>query len=291
MSAVSRAIRPPRCANRLMADIGARRRTPTRRGARKDRAADKRNETSAVARKRWFDLGFLSRYDPWPRRLATVAVIIALWPLLMTFIYALLPPPASNLMITRLVNGNGLTYDWVSFDKISPYLPLAVVSSEDARFCSHNGVDWIEFSDVLDEATDGDGEGPIRGASTISMQTAKNLFLWDGRNPIRKVLEIPLAYWMDFFWSKRRMIEVYLNIVEWAPGIYGAEAASQYHFNKPAAKLTKREAALLAAVLPNPIKRSAGHPSKRVSRIAQRIMARMNIMGPYVTCLGLGSPL
>ena len=87
-------------------------------------------------------------------------------------------------------------------------------------------------------------EGPLRGASTIPMQTAKNLFLWDGRSFIRKGLEIPLAYWMDFVWSKRRMIEVYLNIVEWAPGVYGAEAASQLHFKKPAAKLTRREAAL-----------------------------------------------
>jgi monofunctional glycosyltransferase len=245
----------------------------------------------AAARKTWLSCASLERFGPWPRRLATAAAIVALWPLLMTFVYAFLPPPASNLMIARLINGDGLTYDWVSLDQISPYLPLAVVSSEDARFCSHNGVDWIEFSDVIDEATDGDGEGPIRGASTISMQTAKNLFLWEGRNPVRKVLELPLAYWMDFFWSKRRMIEVYLNVVEWAPGVYGAEAASRYHFKKPAAKLTRREAALLAAVLPNPIKRSAGKPSKRVSRIAQRIMGRMTIMGPYVTCLGLGSPL
>ncbi|MGE3873637.1 MAG: monofunctional biosynthetic peptidoglycan transglycosylase [Parvibaculaceae bacterium] len=275
-----------------MADTGARRRAlPARSGARQDGRADTGNEPSAVGRKSRVNPGVLGRYGPWPRRIATVAVFIVLWPLLMTFVYAVVPPPASNLMLSRLLNGNGLTYDWVSLDEISPYLPLAVVSSEDARFCSHNGVDWIEFSDVLDEATDGDGEGPVRGASTISMQTAKNLFLWDGRNPIRKVLELPLAYWMDLFWTKRRMIEVYLNIVEWAPGIYGAEAASRYHFKKPAAKLTKREAALLAAVLPNPIKRSAGKPSKRVSRIAGRIMARMNIMGPYVTCLRLGSPL
>lgn len=257
-----------------------------------DRPADTSSETSAVARKKtWLNFGFLKRYDPWSRRIATVAIIIALWPLVMTFVYAVVPPPASNLMIGRLVNGNGLTYDWVSLNQISPYLPLAVVSSEDQRFCAHNGVDWIEFSEILDEATDGDGEGPIRGASTISMQTAKNLFLWDGRNPIRKVIELPLAYWMDSIWTKRRMIEVYLNIVEWAPGVYGAEAAARYHFKKPASKLTKREAALLAAVLPNPIKRKAGRPSKRVLIVAQRIMARMNVMGPYVTCLRLGSPL
>ncbi len=275
-----------------MTDIGIRRRTsPVGRGARQDNSSDGNDETLPVARKTWFRSDLLKRSGPWPRRLATIAVFVALWPIVMTFVYAVLPPPASNLMITRLVNGNGISYDWVSLNDISPQLPLAVVSSEDARFCSHNGVDWIEFSDVLDEATDGDGEGPIRGASTLSMQTAKNLFLWDGRTPIRKVLELPLAYWMDLVWTKRRMIEVYLNIVEWAPGVYGAEAAARHHFRKSAAKLTKREAALLAAVLPNPIKRKAGKPSKRVSRIADRIMARMNIMGPYVTCLGLRGPL
>lgn len=275
-----------------MTDIGAKRRALVRRAPQQDYPAEIGSETSAVARKKtWFNFGFLRRYDPWPRRLATIAIFTALWPLVMTFVYAVVPPPASNLMITRLVYGNGLTYDWVSLDQISPYLPLAVVSSEDQRFCAHNGVDWVEFSEVLDEATDGDGEGPTRGASTISMQTAKNLFLWDGRNPIRKVIELPLAFWMDSIWTKRRMIEIYLNIVEWAPGVYGAEAAARYHFKKPAAKLTRREAALLAAVLPNPIKRRAGRPSKRVTIVAQRIMARMNVMGPYVTCLRLGSPL
>jgi monofunctional glycosyltransferase len=102
---------------------------------------------------------------------------------------------------------------------------------------------------------------------------------------LRKVLEIPVALWMDLIWSKRRMIEVYLNIVEWAPGVYGAEAAAQFHFKKSASKLTRNEAALLAAVLPNPIKRSAGKPSKGVRRIANRIQLRARIMGPYLTCL------
>ena len=250
-----------------MTDIGVRRRALLlRRGNQPADGTDAEisDETPSVPRKNWRISAFLKRFDPWPRRIATVALIAALWPVVMTFVYAVLPPPASNLMITRLFGGNGITYDWVSLDSISPHLPRAVVSSEDARFCSHNGVDWIEFSDVLDEATDGDGEGPVR-----------------------KALELPLAYWMDLVWTKRRMIEIYLNIVEWAPGVYGAEAAAQYHFKKPAAKLSKREAALLAAVLPNPIKRNAGKPSKRVNRIAQRIMARMNMIGPYVTCLGL----
>lgn len=221
----------------------------------------------------------------WLRRLSYVLAIMALWPVVMTVVYLVAPPPVSNIMLLRLVNGNGITYDWVSLDQISPHLPRAVITSEDARFCSHSGVDWIEVQGVIDDAL-GDEEASLRGASTIPMQTAKNLFLWDGRFAIRKIIEIPLAYWMDLVWSKRRMIEIYLNIVEWAPGVYGAEAAAQYHFKKPASKLTRREAALLAAVLPNPIKRNAGKPSKQVQRIARRIMIRMNGMGPHLTCLG-----
>ncbi len=223
----------------------------------------------------------------WQRiMLATVACVVA-WPIVMTLVYAVVPPPITNLQITRLLSGNGLTKDWVSFDRISPHLARAVLSSEDARFCEHSGVDWVEVQDVVDEVFD-DDEGPIRGASTLSMQTAKNLFLWEGRGPLgllRKGLEIPVALWMDLVWSKRRMLAVYLNIVEWAPGIYGAEAAARHHFGKSASKLSRREAALLAAVLPNPIKRRAGKPSRRVNRAADRILLRMAAMGPYLTCL------
>lgn len=212
---------------------------------------------------------------------------IAAWPFVMTLVYGVVPPPVSNLMVFRLFTGNGIHKDWIRLSEMSPALPGAVITSEDARFCSHYGVDWIEFQGVIEDALD-DDEAPIRGASTISMQTAKNLFLWEGRGvfgALRKGLEIPIALWMDGVWTKRRMIEVYLNIVEWAPGVYGAEAASQLHFGKPASKLTRREAALLAAVLPNPIKRKAGKPSKRVSRMAARIDARARIMGPYLACL------
>jgi monofunctional glycosyltransferase len=227
---------------------------------------------------------YLNRLAPWQRWLVYVLGCIVAWPIVMTLVYTVVPPPFSNLMILRLFTGNGITKDWVSLDQMSPSLPRAVITSEDARFCEHHGVDWVEFQGVVDDVFD-DDEGPIRGASTISMQTAKNMFLWDGRNVARKGLEIPMAYWMDFVWSKKRMIEIYLNIVEWAPGVYGAEAASQFHFHKPAAKLSRREAALLAAVLPNPIKRKAGKPSKRVNSVANRIMGRMNGMGGYLTCI------
>jgi monofunctional biosynthetic peptidoglycan transglycosylase len=232
-------------------------------------------------------LNLQQRYQklgPWPRRGIMMALVICALPVVLTFVYAVVPPPVSNLMLLRLVQGNGIHKDWVSLDQISRYLPAAVISSEDARFCAHHGVDWVEMGNVVEDVFD-DDEGPTRGASTISMQTAKNLFLWDGRSVIRKVLEMPLALIMDGLWTKRRMLEVYLNIVEWAPGVYGAEAAAQHHFRKPAKNLTRREAALLAAVLPNPIKRKAGKPSKRVRTIADRIQIRARGMEPYLTCL------
>ena len=209
---------------------------------------------------------------------------LAAWPLVMTLVYAIVPPPVSNIMLLRALGGAGIDKQWVALEDISPNLPRAVIASEDARFCEHRGVDWREFQGVIEDALEKD-EGPVRGASTIPMQTAKNLFLWDGRFAIRKLIELPVAMWMDFVWSKRRMIEIYLNIVEWAPGVYGAEAAAQHHFGKSAKNLTKRQAALLAAVLPNPIKRNAGKPSWGVRRIADRILIRMRGMEPYLACL------
>lgn len=224
------------------------------------------------------------RLKRWQRWLLGLGTALIAWPFVMTLVYAVVPPPASNLMLLRALSGSGMDYRWVPLSQISPHLPRAVISSEDARFCEHNGVDWVEFQNVVDDVFD-DEEGPIRGASTIPMQLAKNLFLWDGRNPVRKGLELPIAYWMDLMLPKKRLIELYLNEVEWAPGVYGAEAAAQFHFRKPAARLTRREAALLAAVLPNPIKRKAGKPSRRVNAIANRIQARMGGMGSYLTCL------
>lgn len=220
----------------------------------------------------------------WQQWVIGIALAIVLWPLVMTFVYAVVPPPFSNVMLTRLIDGNGLHKQWMPLDQMSPWLARAVVSSEDQRFCSHHGVDWVEFQDAVGDQVSA-GEAPTRGASTISMQTAKNLFLWDGHSVIRKILELPLSYYMDFIWTKHRMLEVYLNIAEWAPGVYGAEAAAQRHFGKSAAQLTRREAALLAAVLPNPIKRQAGKPSRHVNLVAARIQFRMAAIDAYLTCI------
>jgi monofunctional biosynthetic peptidoglycan transglycosylase len=168
----------------------------------------------------------------------------------------------------------------VSFDEISPHLVQSVVMGEDGRFCEHGGVDWDALMLVLDREG-----GPNRGASTISMQTVKNLFLWNSRSYVRKGLEIPLALYADLVWSKRRMIEIYLNIAEWGPELYGAEAAAQHYFKKPAAKLSRREAALLASALPNPIARNAAKPSRGQQRYARTVERRAAQSGAYVTCL------
>lgn len=198
--------------------------------------------------------------------------------------YRFIAPPVSTLMIWRLFEGRSMDYRWTPLEKISPALPRAVIASEDGRFCAHNGVDWNAVSDVIDDIVE-DADGAPRGASTIAMQTVKNLFLWPQRSYIRKVFEVPLAYLTNAVWSKRRMIEIYLNIVEWGPGIYGAEAAAQRHFGKSARRLNGDEAALLAAALPNPIIRRAGRPGPLTRAAAQRILRRMRGIGPYISCI------
>ena len=135
---------------------------------------------------------------------------------------------------------------------------------------------------MIDDALEGEA---TRGASTIPMQTAKNLFLPSSRSVMRKVVEIPLAMWMDLLWSKRRMMEIYLNIAEWAPGVYGVEAASQAYFGVPAADLSARQAALLAVTLPNPVKRNAANPSRGMNRLARIIEKRASQSGAYIKCL------
>jgi monofunctional glycosyltransferase len=192
-------------------------------------------------------------------------------------------PPVSTLMAIRYVSGQPVERRYVPLDRIAPALTAAVVMSEDAKFCRHSGVDWQALGEVLDES---DEDGPARGASTIPMQLAKNLFLWPSRSVVRKGLEIPLALALGYLWPKKRIIEVYLNIAEWGPnGVFGAEAAARSNFGKSAAALSVREAALLATALPNPLKRNPARPKAGQARLADRIVGRVGQSGPWLDCL------
>jgi monofunctional biosynthetic peptidoglycan transglycosylase len=191
-------------------------------------------------------------------------------------------PPTSTLELARWLKGETVERHYVPLERISGFLRAAVVVSEDARFCEHNGVDWGALREVLDRPGP---NGPRRGASTIPMQTAKNLFLWPSRSYLRKAIEIPLALLIDLEWPKRRILEVYLNLAEWGKGIFGAEAAARHYFRKSADRLDAREAALLATALPNPAHRNAARPSPRHAGLAARIMARALTAGPLVECV------
>lgn len=204
-------------------------------------------------------------------RLMLVMALLAAIPVGLIFIYAAVPP-VSTLMLARWFTGQPVNRIWTPLEQIAPALPLAVTASEDSRFCQHRGVDWVEMRLALQDL-DKDGL-PSRGASTLTMQTVKNLLLWPGRSPLRKALEAPLAMIADLVWSKRRTLELYLNIAEWGDGVFGAEAAARRYFNKSAARLTPAEAARLAAVLPNPHRYDAAKPSKHVATRAGRIAAR-----------------
>ena len=181
--------------------------------------------------------------------------------------------PVSTLMAWRSLQGEPMQRRWIDLADMSPSLPRAVVAAEDAHFCKHHGIDWGALREAIDDARE-DG-GAFRGASTITQQVAKNLFLWQGRDYVRKALEFPLALWIDLVLPKQRILEIYLNIAELGPqGQFGVEAASTYAFGKSAENLSPREAALLASILPNPVKRSARTPGPGVRRLAATYMAR-----------------
>lgn len=219
-------------------------------------------------------------------RLLLAAKIVGaflLLPYVLVLLYALpFLRPVSTLMLADLALFRGYDRQWVSFEDISPTLVRSVMMSEDGQFCAHGGVDWVQMRGVVQDALEGEA---TRGASTIPMQTAKNLFLWNGRSFVRKGLELPLAMWADLVWSKRRMMEIYLNVAEWGPGIYGIEAASRHYFKVPAAKLTRRQAGLLAVALPNPITRVASKPGRGMQRLAGVIERRAQGAGGYISCL------
>jgi monofunctional glycosyltransferase len=205
------------------------------------------------------------------RVLATVLVLVLFLPYLLVPLYRVVDP-VSTLMLWRWATGARVVRSKVPLERIAPVLPATVVASEDARFCSHHGVDWGEIREALEEADD---LSEARGGSTITQQLAKNLFLWGGRSYLRKALELPLALWIDLVLPKRRILELYLNVAEWGPsGQFGAEAGAHYAFGKPARDVSAREAATLAAVLPNPHRRSARLPGPAVRRLAGVLEAR-----------------
>jgi monofunctional biosynthetic peptidoglycan transglycosylase len=203
----------------------------------------------------------------------------------MVALYAVVPPPATPLMLIRAVEGEGWQRDWVPFERIAPALPRAVIAAEDNLFCEHWGFDLQSLRDVVEEYREGER---VRGASTITMQTAKNLFLWPGRSMIRKGIEAYLTPYLELLLTKRRILELYLNVAEWGPGVYGAEAAARTHFGRSAAELTEQQAALLAAVLPNPRRFSAGQPSDYIRKRAATLRQRIDQLGPLLDCANSG---
>ncbi|SFR16059.1 MULTISPECIES: monofunctional biosynthetic peptidoglycan transglycosylase [unclassified Enterobacter] len=234
------------------------------------------------------------------RRLSLKGV---LWRLVLVFalfwgggiaLFSVVPVPFSAVMAERQISawlsgdfGYVAHSDWVGMDEISPWMGLAVIAAEDQKFPQHWGFDMAAIEKALSHNER--HENRIRGASTLSQQTAKNLFLWDGRSWVRKGLEAGLTLGMETVWSKRRILTVYLNIAEFGEGIFGVEAAAQRYFHKPASRLTQAEAALLAAVLPNPLRFKADAPSGYVRNRQAWIMRQMRQLGgeEYVRRNGL----
>jgi len=205
----------------------------------------------------------------------TAAVVLA-GTIIMTLIFRWAPPPTSAFMIQQRLSGSAVDFRWVPMDRISPYAALAVIASEDQNFFGHRGVDLKAIADAID---DNRTRKRPRGASTISQQVVKNLFLWPGRSYFRKGVEVYLTLFMEVLWPKKRILEVYLNVAEMGDGVFGVEAAGRRFFHKPAARLNRREAAILAAVLPSPRRMSAERPSEYVVRRTRQIIVQMSALG------------
>ena len=205
------------------------------------------------------------------RLLVWVLVVTVVFPVTLTAIYRFVPPPVTFLMVQRLYEGEGLNRRWRPLSDISPRLVRAVIAAEDARFCRHKGFDF----EAMEKALENNERRPnrIRGGSTISQQTAKNVFLWPQRSYVRKGFEAYFTVLIEGLWGKRRIMEVYLNTVEWGPGVYGAEAAARKNFGVGADQLTQAQAARLAAILPSPLKWRAAKPGPYVKRRSRKITA------------------
>lgn len=213
-----------------------------------------------------------------------LAIILALLlaPYLLVFAY-LVVRPVSTPMLWRWMTGQRVERVWVPLAEMTPALPLSVIVAEDGQFCRHHGIDLASLREAIEQA---DEISDLRGASTITQQVAKNLFLWSGRSILRKVLEFPLAVWVDLVLPKRRIMEIYLNIAQWGPnGQFGAQAGAQWAFGKSVRNLTAREAALLASILPNPKRRSARQPGVAVERLAGIYVARAARFPQFGACV------
>ncbi|HZP70318.1 MAG TPA: monofunctional biosynthetic peptidoglycan transglycosylase [Pseudolabrys sp.] len=218
----------------------------------------------------------------WLRGVAILIVALVLLPYVLTPLYAVVDP-VSTVMLWRRLNGARVERHYAPLGRISPALPLTVIVAEDGRFCSHRGIDLAEIREAISEADDFDG---IRGGSTITQQVAKNLFLWQGRSYVRKALEFPLALWIDLVLPKRRIMEIYLNIAQWGPnGEFGVEAGARRAFRKSAHDVSRYEAALLAAMLPNPVARNAQRPGPGLRRLAGLYVARAERVPGAASCL------
>lgn len=224
---------------------------------------------------------------PWKRfalRFAAAFFAIVFFvPLVLLVFYKVEPVrPFSTLMVRDVLTGTGAKRDWMEIDDMAPVMYQSVLVSEDGKFCSHFGVDWEALNKVIEDTIDGE---KTRGASTITMQLVKNLFLWPNRSYIRKVFEVPYAVMAELVLSKKRIMEIYLNIAEWDTGVFGVEAAAQRYFRRSAANVGPRHAALLAVTLPNPRKRNAAKPGRGMNRVSNIVQSRARRSGAYVKCL------
>jgi monofunctional biosynthetic peptidoglycan transglycosylase len=208
----------------------------------------------------------------WLKLFVWLTILAVAVPIAWTALYRVVPPPATILMIERLAQGYGLHKHWKPISQIAPSLAQAVIAAEDTGFCEHQGFDFEAMQAAY--AANEKGSGPVRGGSTISQQTAKNVFLWPDRSYLRKGAEAYFTVLIEHLWGKRRILEMYLNVVEWGPGTYGAEAAAQRYFHTSAAKLTPAQSARLAAILPSPLKWKAVRPGPYVARRSRKIGAR-----------------
>ncbi len=206
------------------------------------------------------------------RAILLLLLLAILGPPLAVLVYKFAPPPITILMIEREIQGHGLDHRWVPLDRVSPAMVRAVIAGEDARFCSHHGFDFAAIDKAI--AHNEKRPGKVRGGSTISQQTAKNVFLWPGRSYVRKGVEAWFTVLIEAMWGKRRIMEVYLNTVEMGPGLYGVEAASRHYFHESADRLSPEQASRLAAILPSPLKWKAADPGPYVRKRTGRIDAR-----------------